>query len=394
MCFSFRQQRQHGKASTREKKKYSCDSLADYKKNGCKMLNIEAASANWGRILPVLSHLQTSGILRKILGRKCKMVQAGGSDPAEVTQLQRLRRVSVVYNSRLAWTRHDKVINLNKAVEVRLLTAQKPTPKFMTLVRAYMDLQVPGTNIPAVQAVIPRLSGRHAGSVDITSYADDVAGRAFLQHIATAPAAWWWHYWKDVKGYDLGTRQSLMESFDIDAAALAGNSEFDPVSQLLTWVEFPEDDGYLDEFEKELGLESDDGSDILPGVHVEGGPTESRATLQETLKSRDLEGSVRSDDGASRRTNFSQSTGNSTNRTANTERLAQHHKPRALELAKAKNNEATLTRLNEELMAKVAAMELQQANQESPYLSGGAAAGQESQPVLQNNTGGSAVAQG
>ena len=192
----------------------------------------------------------------------------------------------------------------------------------------------------------------------------------------------------------MGTRQGLMESFDIDAAALTDNSEFDPISQLLTWVEFPEDDGYLDEFEKELGLESDDGSDILPGVHVEGGPTESRASLQETLKSRDLEGSVRSDDGASRRTNFSQSTGNSTNRTANTERLAQHHKPRALELAKAKNNEATLTRLNKELMAKVAAMELKQANQGSPYLSGGAAAGQESQPVLQNNTGGSAVAQG
>ena len=43
-----------------------------------------------------------------------------------------------------------------------------------------------------------------------------------------------------------------MESFDIDAAALADNSEFDQVSQLLTWVEFPEDDGYLDEFEKKV----------------------------------------------------------------------------------------------------------------------------------------------
>ena len=63
-------------------------------------------------------------------------------------------------------------------------------------------------------------------------------------------------------------------------------------------------------------------------------------------------------------------------------------------MAKSKNNEATLTRLNEELMAKVAAMELQQANQESPYLSGGTAAGQESQPVLQNITGGSAAVQG
>ena len=99
-----------------------------------------------------------------------------------------------------------------------------------------------------------------------------------------------------------------MESFDIDAAALAGNSEFNPISQLLTWVEFPEDDGYLDEFEKELGLESDDGSDILPGVQIEGDPSDARASLQETLKSRDLDGSVRSDDGASRRTNFSQST--------------------------------------------------------------------------------------
>ena len=127
---------------------------------------------------------------------------------------------------------------------------------------------------------------------------------------------------------------------------------------------------------------------------MEGGPTDSRSTLQETLKSRDLEGSVRSDDGASRRSNFFQSTGNSTNRTANTERLAQLHKPRALELAKAKNNEATLTRLNEELMAKVAAMELKQANQGSPYLNGCTAAGQESQPVLQNNTGGSAAVQG
>ena len=119
---------------------------------------------------------------------------------------------------------------------------------------------------------------------------------------------------------------------------------------------------------KKLGLESDDGSDILTGVHVEGCPSDSRALLQETLKSRDLDGSVRSDDGASRRTNFSQSTGNSTNRTTNTEWLAQHHKPRALELAKAKNNEETLTWLNEESMAKVAAMELKQANQGPPTL--------------------------
>ena len=112
------------------------------------------------------------------------------------------------------------------------------------------------------------------------------------------------------------------------------------------------------------------------------------------MKSRDWDGSARSDDGESWRTNFSQSTGNSTKRTPNTERLAQHHKPRALELAKAKNNEVTLTRLNEELMAKVAVLELEQAHQGSPYLSGGAAAGQESQPVSQEDTGGSAVAQG
>ena len=120
-----------------------------------------------------------------------------------------------------------------------------------------------------------------------------------------------------------------------------------------------------------------------------------RASLQETLKSRDLDSSVRSDDDASQRTNFSQSTGNSTNRKASTARLAQNLISIALGLARANNNESTLTRENEELMAKIAAIELEQARQGSPYLSGGVAtAGQESQPISQEDAGDSAVVQG
>ena len=75
-----------------------------------------------------------------------------------------------------------------------------------------------------------------------------------------------------------------MDYFDVNTAYIASHSAFDATIQKLTRVELPQDNRYLDGFERELGLGLDNNSDVLPLVQLQGGPSDLQATLQETLK--------------------------------------------------------------------------------------------------------------
>jgi hypothetical protein len=119
--------------------------------------------------------------------------------------------------------------------------------------------------------------------------------------------------------------RKLMESFDTDAAKLAGLSSFDPET-LTVHTRYGDVDEQLEGVEAELGIDQEWAADLEAEtsnrVDVEG----HREALAQTLRDRveDIDDADRS--GPSRRTDFSCSTGNSTN---NSEATVRQHTLRA-----------------------------------------------------------------
>ena len=117
------------------------------------------------------------------------------------------------------------------------------------------------------------------------------------------PAAWWWHVWGSVKGYDVNTRRTLMESFDIDSAMLAAHSKFDATTFVVT-SEFAAEDDYLDEMEAEFGVTDEDlvgGNDGKVEIDI---PANAQQELIDTLRDHDGEDIDDDKTGASRRPGF------------------------------------------------------------------------------------------
>ena len=206
-----------------------------------------------------------------------------------------------------------------------------------------------------VHGICPRLRGPNAGSVDITVLTKDGEAVDLARKIAANPCSWWWHVWT-LKGYTLGTKQSLMESFDLEAAMLAPQTKFDNET-LEVSGHFGNEDKFLDEAEEWLDSDDEDaGNDQGPLIDVADA---SMADLESALRDKDdnLEDINSRGSAASRRTNFSQSTGNATNRSVNTAKLAMTHKDRALDLAKAHNENATLQKQNADLLVRMKQIE-------------------------------------
>ena len=265
-------------------------------------------------------------------------------------------------------------------------------PKFRTLRDFIMGLKTDSGN-PAFYSVIPRMSGFAPGVVTlaILNAKDDPGKMELAGKIAKAPAAWFWHNF--LLDLTEGCAQSLMDSFEEGPRMLCHESEYNPKTRVIKYKFAGRD--FCEELEATLGLESRPNS---PGKDVEMVlDGDAKEELLTSLKqNNDLDFNDNSD--ASRRTNFSQSTGNASNRSVNTAKLARDYKDKALDLANSNRKNADLKKQNDELAARIQAMETLVANfqqQGPPHLSGSAAAG--SSPENQNNENGkdaSAAAQG
>jgi hypothetical protein len=124
--------------------------------------------------------------------------------------------------------------------------------------------------------------------------------------------AWWFGYLRTVRGSDLPTVQSLIKSFDTQQALFSRYSTFDPAT-LVVVTEFGEMDEQLESMEADLGIdqgwEVDREASNGRGFSVNGYQAAMEKTLRdpiEDINDADLSSS-------SRRSDFSQSTGNSTN---------------------------------------------------------------------------------
>ena len=119
-----------------------------------------------------------------------------------------------------------------------------------------------------------------------------------------------------------------MESFDIDSALLTQFSVFDPVT-LTVETTFGDVNEQLERVEEDLGIDQGWNADSELGDDSRVDLIGHREALAMTLRDRidDVDDADRS--GPSRRTNFSQSTGNSTN---NSDATTQLHTQRATAL--------------------------------------------------------------
>ncbi len=96
-------------------------------------------------------------------------------------------------------------------------------------------------------------------------------------------AAWWFGYWIQVRKYKLSCVQSLMESFDVNAAKLASLLTFSPET-LRVSAKFADEDNFLEEVEAEFGLKQYVYTEMMD---AQVSLSKARAVLASTLREAD-----------------------------------------------------------------------------------------------------------
>ena len=325
---SWRQSKQ-GKGRTKEERLLSLNLLGPvYQQNGCPVCTVEVEEGSWARLGPLWEIFHT-GLSRRALGRKCLMVVMynGKETGGDRVTMQRLRRVNVMYMDSISHMIIPYVAVVHKQVEVQMADASRPSIKFTDLSREFISLSAPneeGKLIPMFDVIMPLTIGMHCGSAVVTYRHDNREAAILIRKIRQSVASWWYGYWTHVIKYKDSMIVKLMESFDTDAAKLAEYSSFD-VKTLTVEVDIPDVDGRLDQLELDLGLNSwAADSEEIDGIRMSF--TGHKVAVSKTLRDRpdDIFDCDRS--GPSRRTDFSQSTGNSTN---NSDSSVRAHKRRA-----------------------------------------------------------------
>ena len=258
----------------------------------------------------------------------------------------------------IQYANFDGVCNLDKLVEVRYEDGRplgmRGQRKYTSLRMEVMDLEVTvdGVQVPVIQAISTNSGGLRSGTATAAYYCEHSAVQARISLIRQQPAGWFLGYWESVQGYSRNTIKSLMESFDPDSAALASLTTFSPQTLAVTGEFIHQEEQDIDEIERELGLDFDVNVGVEDeAVRGEGGAANvtvemATAALARSLRDRD-DASDAERSGPSRRSDFSQSTGNSSNRSVTSTNMAMNHRQRALE-------NFALTSRNAELEARLA----------------------------------------
>ncbi len=153
-----------------------------------------------------------------------------------------------------------------------------------------------------------------------------------------------------------------MDCFEMECADVAHMSTFNKNTGTIT-TQFPNTDNFLDRMEQELGSDDDYALDKSPGGTSCLKSTfdiseDTKASLASALDNPDMNLAANLlPSTKSRRTNFSCSTGNSTNRSINTKQFALTHKSHALALAQEVKKSAEMEHKNKALATRIKELE-------------------------------------
>ncbi len=356
----FRAQRD-SKLPSAEYKELTMNNIPGFKDHGCRVLAIEMAPTAWLRCKPILDYMHDKGTLQKILGRRAYKSDAsmGRLTIAKTIDQQRNKRAHLEYCEKLTYIELKDIVTADKLVEAIRLDGKQASPKFVSLRSEFMDLKCPTGGFDMIEAIIPCKRGPSAGMFEVSMRRNNSERNDILKNMATNPAAWWHQWW--TKKYSTSTVEKLMDSFDLDARSLAGLSTFDFATMKVT-SEFAARMNFADEMSQAFALE--ELPDNAVGTEKVDIATAAREELMEKAMEQDTLSFGSKDGAASRRSNFSQSTGNSTNRSTNTERFRAEHKNRALEnvelrkkCAEMQQKQAEVEARERELQARIDALE-------------------------------------
>ncbi len=149
------------------------------------------------------------------------------------------------------------------------------------------------------------------------------------QKMKKSPLSWWFGYLRQVRKYNLPMVQLLIESFDTNQAIFSQYLTFDP-DTLTGEGEFGDTDKQVESMESDLGIGQGWLADMEEGKGGRLAVVGHQEALEKTLRDciDDVDNAAHS--GASRRSNFSQSTGNSTIHLTAAAQLACNHEDHAL----------------------------------------------------------------
>ena len=339
-----------------EGKETSLNRNKEYTQNGCRVFHLEFDPCDNERMSPVWTHFRESGKEELVLGRRAKVYvvpSAGRATPTKIIEVRRYMNFHLKYTTITRTHSHPTVSCLDKMTEVTMEDkSARPPRKFTSMRQEYMDLRTPD-NLEVFHAVIPRSTSiDRETSVDCLYMVKNTAARDFSLKIQVCPSAWWYHVFRKFRGYSESTTRSLLGNFEIEAAALADQSNFDLATMTVS-TQFADTDDFLDRAEAELGFSDDDSdNDIIPiDTSIEMSDN-AKASLAASLLKKDNDFAANSHASAkSRRSTFSCSTGNDTNRSINTAKFAMINKTRALELASERKKSADLE-ANQRIMAR------------------------------------------
>jgi hypothetical protein len=238
-----------------------------------------------------------------------------------------------------------------------------PPCKFTTLHHKYMDLRTPD-GLEICHAVIPRSKmATHRSSIDCLYLAGNKLAKDLSSKIAVCPLAWWWHLFK-LRGYTEPTTRSLMDSFEYEASQLANLSTFHERTRIVT-TQFANADDFLNKVEAELGFDGNDDQSLDRFVDGTTNPktsfeilADAKAALASSLNDPNMDLAANSQASTkSRRTNFSWSTGNSTNKSVSMKQFTIAHKPCTLGLVMEKKRAAQLEYKNKDMSHQIQELE-------------------------------------
>ena len=365
------------------------DAIPGHKENGCRLLILECAPEDMGRMGPVWQYVQNGGLLKKyILKASIVATPPGRATTASIIATQRNKAAHLKYGNKMYYVALSDIVCLDKKVEARRRDEARPAHKFITLRSLLMDMKSRSTGKPLFHSIIKRLWGPGTGTHDLMMLTKDDEAKALAQNMQDEGfAPWIWHYAR--MEYTDNCVRSLMDGLDIQAAELAANSTWDSAT-LTCKYEFAFANNFAADMEEWL-------SDIEEEEVVQGGVVlsgEARAELAQTLHDRD-DFEFGSNAGASRRTDFDQSVGNSTNASFNTARHARQGKDRALKnIELAKQNSAlqeAQQQMEEQIRSLQAALA---AERHGPPPDSGSASPGNSPPSQEQRVGHNGEAQG
>ena len=197
---------------------------------------------------------------------------AGKLAPAKVNEIRRYMHFHLRYTARTHTHSHPTLTGLDKLTEITMENpSARPPRKFTSMRNEYMDLRTPD-NLEVFHAVFPRAASlEHESLVDCLFLVSNEAARKISLKIQVCPSAWWWHIFRQVRGYSEGTARSLLRNFEIEAEQLADQSTFDVTTMTVT-TQFANTDDFLERAEAELGSDDDasiDGNNTHPSTSIQ-----------------------------------------------------------------------------------------------------------------------------